>query len=74
MERRRQITNPAIDSILQKMDELQKEFFKAQGQVMNKDTDGKSDEPTLYPCILSKFCYGYDLMADAVVLLVLNFI
>ena len=30
--------NPAIDSILQKMDDLQKEFFKAQGQVMNKDT------------------------------------
>ena len=45
------MTNPAIDSILQKMDELQKEFFKAQGQVMNKDTSGKIDDPTLYPSI-----------------------
>ena len=35
------MTNPAIDTILQKMDELQKEFFKVQGQVMNKDTSGK---------------------------------
>ena len=52
------MTNPAIDSILQKMDELQKEFFKAQGQVMNKDTYGKIDDPTLYPSIGSKFCKG----------------
>ena len=66
------MTNPAIDSILQKMDELQKEFFKAQGQVMNKDTSGKIDDPTLYPSIGSKFCKGYEMMADAVGLLSLN--
>ena len=66
------MTNPAIDSILQKMDELQKEFFKAQVQVMNKDTYGKIDDPTLYPSIGSKFCKGYEMMAVAVGLLALN--
>ena len=66
------MTNPAIDSILQKMDELQKEFFKAQGQVMNKDTSGKIVDPTLYPSIGSKFRKGYEMMADAVGLLALN--
>ena len=64
--------NQAIDSILQKMDELQKEFFKAQGQVMNKDTYGKIDDPTLYPSIGSKFFKGYEMMADAVGLIALN--
>ena len=38
------MTNPCIDTILQKMDDLQKEFFKAQGQIMNKDTSGKKDK------------------------------
>ena len=66
------MTNPAIDSILQKMDELQKEFFKTQGQVMNKDTSWKIDDPTLYPSIGSKFCKCYEMMADAVGLLALN--
>ena len=68
----RPMINQAIDSILQKMDELQKEFFKAQGQVMNKDAYGKIDDPTLYPSIVSKFCKGYEMMADAVGLLALN--
>ena len=66
------MVNPAIDSILQKMDELQKEFFKAQGQVMNKDTYGKIDDPSRYPSIGSKFCKGYEMRADAVGLLALN--
>ena len=66
------MTNPGIDTILQKMDELQKEFFKVQGQVMNKDTSGKTDDPELYPNIGSKFCKGYEMMADAVGLLALN--
>lgn len=49
------MTNPGIDTILQKMDDLQKEFFKAQGQVMNKDTSGKIDDPSLYAnmCVMS---------------------
>ena len=68
----RTMTNPGIDTILQKMDDLQKEFFKAQGQVMNKDTYGKIDDPILYPSIGSKFCKGYEMMADAVGLLALN--
>lgn len=66
------MTNPGIDTILQKMDDIQKEFFKAQGQVMNKDTSGKTDDPELYPNIGSKFCNGYEMMADAVGLLALN--
>ena len=66
------MTNPAIDSILQKMDELQKEFFNAQGQVMNKDTSGKIDNPDLYANIGGKFCKGYEMMADAVGLLAMN--
>ena len=66
------MTNPAIDSILQKMDELQKEFFKVQGQVMSKDTSGKIDDHILYPSIGSKFCKGYEMMADVVGLLALN--
>lgn len=49
------MTNPGIDTILQKMDDLQKEFFKVHGQVMNKDTSGKIDDPILYPSIGSKF-------------------
>ena len=68
----RPITNPGIDTILQKMDDLQKEFFKVHGQVMNKDTSGKIDDPTLYPSIVSKFCKGYEMMADAVGLLAMN--
>lgn len=66
------MTNPAIDTILQKMDELQKEFFKAQGQVMNKDGAGMYDNPELYANIGSKFGKGYEIMADAVGLLALN--
>ena len=66
------MTTPAIDTILQKMDELQKEFFKVPGQVLNKDTHGKIDDPTLSPSIGSKFCKGYEMMADAVGLLALN--
>lgn len=66
------MTNPGIDTILQKMDDLQKEFFKAQGQVMNKDTSGKIDDPDLYANIGGKFCEGYEMMADAVGLLALN--
>lgn len=66
------MTNPNINSILQKMDELQKEFFKAQGQVMNKDTSSKTDNSGLYTNIGSMFCKGYETMADAVALLALN--
>lgn len=66
------MTNPAIDSILHKMDDLQKEFFKAHGQVMNKDTSGKIDNPDLYANIGSEFCKGYEMMADAVGLLAMN--
>lgn len=66
------MTNPNINTILQKMDELQKEFFKAQGQVMNKDVSGKMENPELYTSIGGKFCQGYEMMADAVGLLALN--
>ena len=66
------MTNPGIDTILQKMDDLQKEFFKAQGQVMNKDTSGKIDNPDLYANIRHTFCKDYEMMADAVGLLALN--
>lgn len=66
------MTNPAINSILQKMDDLQKEFFKAQGQVMGKDASGVHDNPDLYANIGSKFGKGYEIMADAVGLLALN--
>lgn len=66
------MTNPNIDSILQKMDELQKEFFKAQGQVRNKDHYWKIDNPELYINIGGMFCKGYEAMADAVALLALN--
>ena len=66
------MTNPGIDTILKKMDDLQKEFFKAQGQVMNKDTSGKIDNPDLYANIGGKFCNGYEMMADAVGLLAQN--
>ena len=66
------MTNPAIDSILQEMDERQQQFLNTQGQVMNKDTSGKTDDPELYPNIGSKFCKGYEMMADAVGLLALN--
>ena len=72
MEMRRTMTNPGIDTILQKMDELPKEFFKVHGQVMNKDTSGKIDNPDLYANIGGKFCKGYEMMADAVGLLALN--
>lgn len=66
------MTNPGIDTILEKMDDLQKEFFKAQGQVMNKDISGKIDDPSLYASIGGKFCKGYEMMADAVGLLAMN--
>ena len=66
------MTNPCIDTILQKMDDLQKEFFKAQGQVKSKDSSGVYDNPELYANIGSKFCKGYEMMADAVGLLAMN--
>ena len=66
------MTNPAIDSILQKMDELQKELFNTQGQIKGRDSSGVHDNPDLYPNIGSKFCKGYEMMADAVGLLALN--
>ena len=66
------MTNPAINIILQKMDEVQKEFFKLQGQVMNKDYDYKHDDPQLYANIGGIFGDGYEKIADAVGLLALK--
>ena len=66
------MTNPGIDIILQKMDDLQKEFFKAQGQIKGRDSSGVHDNPDLYANIGSEFCKGYEMMADAVGLLALN--
>lgn len=66
------MVNQGIDVILQKMDDLQKEFFKVQGQIMNKDISGKMDDPELYANIGGKFCQGYETMADAVSLLAKN--
>ena len=66
------MTNPNINSILQKMDELQKEFFKTQGQVMSKDISWKTDNPELYTNIGSMFCKGYESMADAVAFLAMS--
>ena len=66
------MTNPGIDTILKTMEDLQKEYYKAKGQVMNKDTSGKIDNPDLYANIGGKFCKGYEMMADAVGLLALN--
>jgi hypothetical protein len=69
---KRAMTNPGINVILQKMDDLQKEFFKVQGQIMNKDTAGKIDNPEMYANIGLDFCKGYETMADAVALLAKN--
>ena len=66
------MTNPGINTILQKMDELQNEFFKAQGQIKDRDSYGVHDNPDLYANIGSKFCEGYEMIADAVGLLALN--
>jgi len=66
------MTNPAINIILQKMDEVQKEFFKLQGQVMKIDLDYKFNDPELYAKIGSMFGKGYETMADAVASLAMN--
>ena len=66
------MTNPGINSILQKMDELQKEFFKTQGQIKNKDVSGNRENPEMYANIGGEFCKGYEIMADAVALLAQN--
>lgn len=66
------MTNPGINSILQKMDELQKEFFKTQGQIKNKDVSGSRENPEMYANIGGEFCKGYEIMADAVALLAQN--
>lgn len=66
------MTNPAINVVLQKMDEIQKEFFKLQEQVMDNDTDYKYTNPELYAKIGSMFGRGYETMANAVANLALN--
>jgi len=66
------MTNPAINIVLQKMDEAQKEFFKLQEQVMKDDTNYKYDNPELYAKIGSMFGKGYETMADAVASLAMN--
>lgn len=64
--------NPGINKVLQKMDDLQNEFFKVQGQIKGRDSSGVHDNPDLYANIGSEFCNGYEMMADAVGLLALN--
>lgn len=66
------MTNPAINTVLEKMNEVQKEFFKLQGQVMSKDLDFKYKNPELYMNIGMVFAKGYEKMADAVASLALN--
>lgn len=66
------MTNPAINAVLEKMNEVQEEFFKIKDQVKDKDSDFASDEPDLYMNIVTKFSKGYEKMADAVALLAYN--
>lgn len=66
------MTNPAINTVLDKMNEVQKEFFKLQEQVASKDLDFKYTNPELYMNIGTMFAKGYEKMADAVAALALN--
>ena len=61
--------NPNIDTALQKMNELQKEFFKVKSQIEKDDIYGT---PEMYVNIGSTFWDGYKMMADAVAALAMN--
>lgn len=66
------MTNPRFNILLQKMNEVQDEFFKIQEQIMKTDNVGRSDDPQLYANIGTKFGKGYEAMAEAVGLLAYN--